>query len=354
MRTSRSVAFLVLVAIVGLTVAPIASGAVVGTLTDDSDSEGESSDEVNTDVSAFMQSVATDTDRSVESGMHDSRFEAADDDRRADIVLERTADLEDRHADLEAEREELEERKDDLHRGEYQARMAQVTVEIQSLERAIDRTEQQATETDVDDERLDERLGELRENAATLSGPEVAEIARGLGGPDGTPGGGPPAHASAGNQSNGALDQGNGSPPDHAGPGNQSDTGSQGQGNASPPGQADPGDQSDDGNPGQGNASPPEQSSSDDRTDDEAQAGDEAQADDENPGQGASPDRGTDVDRETGSPPDHSESDGQTDGEDAEQGDEPPSNEGDSGNQTNTGSPGQGNANPPGHAGAGN
>ncbi|WP_440766195.1 hypothetical protein [Natronorubrum sp. DTA7] len=316
MKTSRSVAFLVLVAIVGLTVAPIASGAVVGTLTDDSGSEGESSDEVGADVSTFMQSVATDTDRSVESRMHDSKYEAADDDRRAEIVLKRTADLEDRHAALEAKRDDLEERKDELHRGEYQARMAQLTVEIESLERSIDRAEQQANETGVDDE----RLADLRENAATLSGPEVAEIARGLGGPDGTPGGGPPEHANAGNQSDGAFDRGNGSPPGHAGPGNQSD----------------------DESPGQGNASPPGQSDSDDRTD-----GDEAQADDENPGQGASPDRGT------GSPPDHDDSDGQADDGDAERDDERPSNEGDSGNQVNDGNPGQGNANLPGHAGAG-
>lgn len=257
MRASRSVAFLVLVAIVGLTVAPVASGAVVGTLTGDSDGEDESSDEIepDIDVSTFMQSTATDAERSVESGMHDSKYKAADDETQAEMVLERTDTLEERHTDLEAERQVLEEQKDELHRGEYQARMAQLTVEIQSLERAIDRTEQQANETGVDDERLDE----LRENAATLSGPEVAEIERGLGGLNGTPGGGPPAHASAGNQSDGALDQGNGSSPGHAGPG----------------------DQSNDENSGQENASPPGQSDSDDQTD-----GDEAQADDGDAEQG--------------------------------------------------------------------
>ncbi|ELY42747.1 putative sodium/potassium/calcium exchanger [Natronorubrum tibetense] len=257
MRASRSVAFLVLVAILGLTVAPVASGAVVGTLTGDSDGEDESSNEAEPeiDVSTFMQSTATDAERSVESGMHDSRYEAADNETRAEMVREQTDTLEERHADLEAEHEVLQEQKDELHRGEYQARMAQLTVEIQSFDRAIDRTEQQATETGVTDERLDE----LRENAATLSGPEVAEIERGLGGPDGTPGGGPPTHANAGNQTDGAL----------------------GQGNASQPGQADPGNQSDNENPGQGNASPPGQSDFDEQTDD-----DEGQADDGTPGQG--------------------------------------------------------------------
>ncbi|WP_436347294.1 hypothetical protein [Natronorubrum sp. FCH18a] len=270
MSTSRSVAFLVLVAIVGLTVAPIASGAVVGTLTGDSNDEGESSDEIEStmDVSTFMQSTATDTERSVESGMHDSRYNAADNESRADLVLERTDELEDRLETLEAERDELRESKadDDLHPGEYRARMTRLTVEIQSLERSIDRTEQRANETDVDDERLDD----LRENAASLSGPEVAEIARGLGGPDGTPGGGPPDHAGPSNQTDdGDRGQGNANPPGQAGSGNQTDNGNSGQGNANPPGQADPGNQTDDGDRGQGNDSPPGQAGSGNQTDDD-------------------------------------------------------------------------------------
>ncbi len=310
MRASRSVAFLVLVAILGLTVAPVASGAVVGTLTGDSDGEDESSNEAEPeiDVSTFMQSTATDAERSVESGMHDSRYEAADNETQAEMVREQTDTLEERHADLEAEHEVLQEQKDELHRGEYQARMAQLTVEIQSLDRAIDRTEQQATETGVDDERLDE----LRENAATLSGPEVAEIARGLGGPDGTPGGGPPTHANAGNQTDGAPGQGNASPPGHAGPG--------------------------------------------DETDDEG-----AQADDENPGQGNNASQGN------ASPPGHTEADEQADGEGMEQDDGSSSNQPDSSDETESDdtqadtdsaqagdeNPGQGNASPPGHANSG-
>lgn len=226
MSTSRSVALLVLVAVVGLTVAPLASGAVVDALaddvdalTDDTDSGDNSNDETasEVDVSTFMQSSAADAERSVESGMHDSKYEAADDETRADLVVERTDDLEERLAALEAERDELREQEGDLHQGEYRARMTRLAVEIQSLEREIDRTEQRAAETGVDDERLDE----LRENASELSGPEVAEIARGLGGPDGTPGGGPPDHAGADDQTDdGDGGQGNGNAPDRAGSGN--------------------------------------------------------------------------------------------------------------------------------------
>lgn len=186
MTATRLVGLLVLV-VVGLTIAPIASGAVVGAFTDDTDG---SDDEpaTNASVSTFMQSSAADAENAVDSGMFTAEYENADDDARADIVLDRTDELEERLEELEAEREELRESKDDLHHGQYRAEMTQLTVDIRSLEREIDRTEQRATETGVDAD----RLGELRENTSELSGPEVAEIARGLAGMDEPPGGGPP------------------------------------------------------------------------------------------------------------------------------------------------------------------
>lgn len=207
MTTTRSVALLVLVAVVGLLVAPVASGTVVGAFTDE-DAESEP----NTTVSTFMQASAADAENTIDEGMFEAKYESADNESREAIVLERTNELEERLEELEAERTELRERKDELHPGEYQARMTQLTVEIKSLERSIDRTEQRAAETGVDDG----RLAELRENASALTGPEVAEIARGIGA-DGIPGNGPPDDRGSGN-GNGNGDDGKGNPPDHAGP----------------------------------------------------------------------------------------------------------------------------------------
>lgn len=225
MTTTRSVMLVVLVAVIGLTAAPMASGAVVGTLTGDTSDDAGDTDAGNdteTDVSTFMQSSAVDTANTVESGMVAAKYERADEDDRPDIVLERTGELEERVAELRSERADLQDGKDDLHPGEYRAKITQLTVEIQSLERSIDRTEQRAAETGVDDQRLEE----LRQNASELTGQEMTAIARGLAGPDGTSGGGPPD--AAGNQSTGPGNGPGGAddgPPSAADPGQPDDRG---------------------------------------------------------------------------------------------------------------------------------
>ncbi|WP_162989766.1 hypothetical protein [Natronorubrum halophilum] len=250
MTTTRSTALFVLVAIIGLTVAPAASGAVVGVLADDGGDDAPES-ETGTSVSTFMQSSAADTESTVEAGMFEAKYGAADNDSQADLVLERTNDLEGQLGELEAEREALSEREDELHRGEYQARMTRLTVKIQALNRSAERTEHRAEKVGVDTE----RLAELRANASELEGPEVAEIARGLAGSSGTPGdgtsaepgnqsssttqsqenAGPPAHATS--SGNGSA---NGSIPEQASENSSSSVGGadNGQGNDSSPGQA--------------------------------------------------------------------------------------------------------------------
>ncbi|SIS08967.1 hypothetical protein [Natronorubrum thiooxidans] len=186
MTTTRSVALLVLVATVGLTIAPVASGAVVGALTADTTTDTEATDpEANTSVSMFMQSSAAETEHAVDDGMFEAKYDAADNDSRTTLVRDRTATLENRLEALEAEREQLRDRKDELNQGEYQARMTRLTVEIRSLDRAAGQLEPRAADAGVSD-----RVATLQSNAAELTGPEVAEIARGLAGPEGTPGGG--------------------------------------------------------------------------------------------------------------------------------------------------------------------
>ena len=239
--TTRSVALVVLVAVFGLTVAPLASGAVVTAFAAD---DGEVESETNASVSTYMHASAADAENTVDAELFAKRYNASDNETRSAIVLERTDELVERLETLEAEREALRERKDELHRGEYQARMAQFTVEIRALEREIDRTERRANETGVDTERLDR----LRDDAANLSGPEVAEIARNLGGVADPPGQGPPdekpgngPHAD-GNETRGGG-QGQGPGQDERSPGS-GDRGSAGNANDSdsdrgPPDEAD-------------------------------------------------------------------------------------------------------------------
>ncbi|ELY58987.1 hypothetical protein [Natronolimnohabitans innermongolicus] len=225
--TTRSVALLGVLAlvVVGLLGAPVASGAVgVFADTDAGDDEPSHAD-ANASVTGFMQSSATDAENTVESGMFDATYNGSDDERRAELVRERTDDLEERLERLEAERETLTESsdEDDLHPGKYQSQLAQLTVEIRSLEREIDRTEQRAAETGVDTERLDN----LRANASDLEGPEVAAMARGLAGVDEIPGNGPPTDRGGGpgqndQSGNHTAGQGDGGPPAEA-PGAPSD-----------------------------------------------------------------------------------------------------------------------------------
>lgn len=261
MTTIRSVALLVLI-VVGLLVAPAVSGAVANAFADDSDdSDDESATEAqsNASVGTFMQSSAADANSSVEAGMFDAKYESADDEARSAAVVERTNDLEARLETLEAERAALREQRDDIHRGEYRARMAKLAVEIQSLERSIDRTEQRAEETGVDGE----RLAELRANASELSGPEVAEIARALAGSNGRHGGPPddPGNQSTddhpGQGTGRSPGQADGDAPGNSG-GNSSDErgNGDGRGNASTePGNDSGADRGNNGNNGRGNAS---------------------------------------------------------------------------------------------------
>lgn len=257
--TSRSVALLALVAVFGLTIAPLVSGAVVVPFADDTGTESNS----NATVSTFMQSNAADTENTVDAELFTKRYEGAENESRETLVLERTDDLVERLETLEAERAELRERRDELHPGEYRARMTRFTVEIRALEREIDRTERRANETDVDADRLEA----LRTDAANLSGPEVAEIARELGGPDAVPGRGPPDDRSG----NGPPDDrtGNGPPAerDDGTPGNgqgQSAERSPGQNEGGPSGAADDGSSADPGPPDETGTADRERSGNDD------------------------------------------------------------------------------------------
>lgn len=234
MTTTRSVSLVVALAVIGLTVAPLASGALgsplAGAQADQSDTEA-----TNASVGTLMQASATDTESTVESGMFDAAYENADNESRADIVRDRTTDLEAQFTALEAERAELRDQRENLSRGAYQSRMAKLTVEIASLERSIERTERRAAAVGVDESRLADLRGNataIREQAAAKAGPGLAAVTRGLADTDG------PRGVKAG-------------PPD--GQGDQPNDPGQGNGNGNQP-PADPGPPEKEPNDGSGGA----------------------------------------------------------------------------------------------------
>ncbi|MDG5817839.1 hypothetical protein [Natronococcus sp. A-GB7] len=175
MNSTRSAALLAAVLLVGLTVAPVASGAFASVGADDrSDEQDDRHDsEVERGVTTFMQSSATDTSSTVESEMFEAKYEAADDDARERLVDERADGLAAQLESLEHERDELREHGDELSTPQYQARMTRLTVEIVALERAVEQTKPFADDKEVGVDRLET----LEENVADLGGEQIAAVA---------------------------------------------------------------------------------------------------------------------------------------------------------------------------------
>lgn len=128
--------------------------------------------------------------------------QAASNESRADLVEERLEKNEARLEALETRQEQLREQREagDLSEGQYRAQMAQIAVEIQSIERTTN--ESAAAAEGIPTELLaergvdTERISTLRTQASELRGPEVREIARGIGGDRAGAPMGPPANAS--------------------------------------------------------------------------------------------------------------------------------------------------------------
>lgn len=186
MTATRSIVLAVMVLVGGVTLAVPAAGATVadGLLQED-DGESETSP-MGSQVSAFMQSSASVTDESVETEMFVAAFENADNETRTELVEKRAKGLKEKLERLEAERETLRNESDEMSEAQYDARIARLTSQIQSLEKAINATEPRAAAVGVDTAALEE----IRTNASKLTGPEVAEAARGIAGVD-TPRGPP-------------------------------------------------------------------------------------------------------------------------------------------------------------------
>jgi hypothetical protein len=124
----------------------------------------------------------------VEDGLFEARFERSNASERARLVRQRAAQIDRRIAELREERADLLGGKNVTVRERAEA--ARLAEQSESLNDSISQTETVAQRANVSLNRT--ALDELRTEARNLTGPEVAELARGLVDRDEEPPRGPP------------------------------------------------------------------------------------------------------------------------------------------------------------------
>jgi hypothetical protein len=127
-------------------------------------------------MTAFMQSSASETDDTVEAGMWSAAFERANESEKARMAHDRTDALEQRRDRLAERNRTLTERYENgsISRQAYVAQASQLSGQIASLRNSIDDTQRAAESAGVNDARLET----LRTEARNMSGPETAGVAR--------------------------------------------------------------------------------------------------------------------------------------------------------------------------------
>jgi hypothetical protein len=240
--------------LVALPVAGAASadGAATG-LANDTGAQANNNSTMGAEISAFMQSSASEADGSVDDGMFEARYADDGTDRDA-LVRNRTDRLRSDLERLRAEKRALQAEKGNLSRVEYQARMSRLVGEIRSLERSANRTEPLAESAGVDPT----ALAEVRANASALPGSEASALASSLAvvpehvdrGPSDNRTAGPPDdRAGPGGNGDETAENGSDGPPDDRGAG-QEDGGGQDDGAG---GDATSGNEGNSGGGGSGN-----------------------------------------------------------------------------------------------------
>jgi hypothetical protein len=176
---------------VALVAAPAA--AMAGGSADAPAQDNESNDSVA--PGERLAGVVGVQDSEVDGEMEERTFDvrvrsAGSDTARAEVVASQINDTEARLEELEERRSELEEARENgsITEGEYRARMAQIAAETQTVERMAN-TSANASQG-LPAETLEangvnaDAIQSLRDRAGNLSGSEVAEIARSIGGDD--------------------------------------------------------------------------------------------------------------------------------------------------------------------------
>lgn len=132
-------------------------------------------------ISAFMQSNAAQTDGAVETGMWVVAFRnASNQSVQSALVEQQTQRIRKRLDAVESEKQRLIERRKagEISQVEYESRMSTVIGSYLALTAAIDTTEPLAKQAGADGT----EIAELRRNSRDFTGPEVAEVARDIGG----------------------------------------------------------------------------------------------------------------------------------------------------------------------------
>jgi len=177
--THRHTLLVVSVALAML-VSPTILAQETATATRNTTNESGETAGMGTQLTAFTQSTSTAVNDSVENGMWKAGFDQSNASERARLVRDRAGSLERRLERLQRQNASVQERYENgsLPQPAYVAQQSRLSARIDALRTAINDTDEAAAQAGVNDSRLER----LRQNASALTGPEVAAIARGLGG----------------------------------------------------------------------------------------------------------------------------------------------------------------------------
>lgn len=183
------------VMLAALVIASLVAMVPLGTaLAQSQDDSGEDADEdirPGERLSGVVGVQAAEIDGEVEArsfGIAISQAES--NEERAELVAQRLDRNQDRLMDLERQQAQLREHRDagNMSNGMYQARMAQHAATVQTVNRTTNQGAAVAgtlPDDVVAERQIDaERVQVLRTQARNMTGPEVAEMARGIAGPN--------------------------------------------------------------------------------------------------------------------------------------------------------------------------
>lgn len=193
MTQNRTVAAVVLVvaAMIAAPVAAAAAGSAVSGAaeTTDTPEPGEDATAPGEKLTGVVAVQGSELDGEMRERTFGARVASAESDRaKADVVAEELDDLERRLAELEDRKEEVEQAREngEISGGTYRAEMAEVAAETANAKRMANHTERVASELPADllaEKGINvEAIQTLKDRAADLSGPEVAEIAKSIAG----------------------------------------------------------------------------------------------------------------------------------------------------------------------------
>lgn len=142
------------------------------------DADGNDSAAFGAQMTAFMQSSASETNDTVESGMWTAGFERANESEQARLATDRTDELEHRLDGLRERNRTLTEQYENgsIDHSVYVTQSSRLSGRIAALRTSINDTDRATKNAGVNQS----RLGTLRTEARNMSGPETAGLARGV------------------------------------------------------------------------------------------------------------------------------------------------------------------------------